>query len=158
MTELEQRRAAKLFAQTWLTKEGYEKGETQLFWLELLHDVLGIDHPSELISFEVRVQLGDCYGEDSDGHLSYIDAVLPQTRVLIEQKSSFCDRNKKINQSDGAKLSPLEQARRYGLHRPVSQQARYIVVCNLRRFEIYDCEQPNREPVVILLENLAQAF
>ncbi len=158
MTELEQRRAAKLFAQTWLTKEGYEKGETQLFWLELLHDVLGIDHPSELISFEVRVQLGDCYGEDSDGHLSYIDAVLPQTRVLIEQKSSFCDLNKKIKQSDGAKLSPLEQARRYDLHRPVSQHARYIVVCNFRRFEIYDCEQPNREPVVILLENLAQDF
>lgn len=58
---------------------GDEKSDTQLFWLQLLRDVLGIERPEELITFEKRVSLE---------HTSFIDAYVPSTRTLIEQKSS----------------------------------------------------------------------
>ena len=39
-----QQKAAALFAQEWQGK-GYEKGDTQRFWLELLQKVLGVEDP-----------------------------------------------------------------------------------------------------------------
>ena len=155
MTELEQRKAAQAFADKWLQKQGYEKGETHAFWLELLQSVFGVKQPNDIIKFEVPIQLSD-QGEDADKHISFIDAVIPDTRVLIEQKSATRDLDKKAKQSDGEYLSPFEQARRYDLHQPVSQHARYIVLCNFRKFEIYDCEYPQAEPTVITLDTLAQ--
>ena len=56
MTAQEQRRRAQLFAQKWQQKAGYEKGQTQAFWLELLHEVLDMPEASEHIQFEVPVQ------------------------------------------------------------------------------------------------------
>ena len=41
MTDMEQRNAAKKFAADWKGK-GYEKGESQLFWLALLRNVYGV--------------------------------------------------------------------------------------------------------------------
>ena len=154
MTELEQRKAAKAFADKWLQKQGYEKGETHAFWLDLLGNVLGVSQPDDIIKFEVPIQLSDA--GDDDKHTSFIDAVISSTRVLIEQKSASRDLDKKAKQSDGEYLSPFEQARRYDLHRPLSQHARYIVLCNFRKFEIYDCEYPNLAPSVITLDTLEQ--
>ena len=154
MTELEQRKAAKAFADKWLQKKGYEKGETHAFWLDLLGNVLGVSQPDELIKFEEPIQLSD--SGDEEKHTSFIDAVIPSTRVLIEQKSATRDLDKKAKQSDGEYLSPFEQARRYDLHRPLSQHARYIVLCNFKKFEIYDCEYPDLAPNVITLDTLEQ--
>ena len=39
MSNTTQKQAARQFAKDWMGK-GYEKGETQRFWLELLHNVL----------------------------------------------------------------------------------------------------------------------
>ena len=44
MTDKEQRAAAEKFAADWKGK-GYEKGQSQAFWLSLLRDVYGIAHP-----------------------------------------------------------------------------------------------------------------
>ena len=33
--ELERKKKAKKFKETWLKKPGYEKGETQKFWIKL---------------------------------------------------------------------------------------------------------------------------
>ena len=41
MTDVQQRQAAKEFAEFWKGK-GYEKGESQTFWLNLLRDVYGV--------------------------------------------------------------------------------------------------------------------
>ena len=41
MTEKEQKKAAAEFAKRWQGK-GYEKGESQTFWLELLTEVFGV--------------------------------------------------------------------------------------------------------------------
>ena len=41
---------AKAFYEYWKDK-GYEKGQSQPFWLALLRDVFGIDRPEEYIDF-----------------------------------------------------------------------------------------------------------
>ena len=67
----------KKFVEQW-SGRGYEKGETHSFWLSFLRDVLNISEPEKFISFEVPVKLK---------HTSFIDAFLPDTKVIIEQKS-----------------------------------------------------------------------
>lgn len=51
MTAAQQQQAAKNFAAYWKGK-GYEKGESQPFWLSLLRDVYGVEHPEQFIQFE----------------------------------------------------------------------------------------------------------
>ena len=48
MTEKEQKQAAKQFAEFWKDK-GYEKGQSQTFWLQLLSQVYGIERPEQFI-------------------------------------------------------------------------------------------------------------
>lgn len=56
MTTAQQQQAAKNFAAYWKDK-GYEKGESQPFWLSLLRDVYGVEHPEQFIQFEEQVHL-----------------------------------------------------------------------------------------------------
>ena len=57
MTAEEQRRAAKAFADKW-NGRGDEKQDTQTFWMELLHKVLGVADPYSFVDFENRVKIG----------------------------------------------------------------------------------------------------
>ena len=72
--------------------KGEEKSETQIFWISLLRDVLGVEKPDEFIQFEKRVELD---------HVSFIDAYIPSTHVIIEQKSINIPLDKAALQSDG---------------------------------------------------------
>jgi len=148
MRDLEQRTAAKAFAEFWKDK-GYEKGESQKFWLNLLRDVLGVTQPEGFIVFEEQVKLD---------HTSFIDAYIPDTHVLIEQKGKGKDLTKPIRQSDGTLLTPFEQARRYSAALPYSQRPRWIVACNFEQILVYDMEKPNSEPETILVKNLAKEY
>ena len=56
MTDAQQKAAASHFASYWENR-GYEKGESQPFWLSLLRDVYGVEYPEEFISFEDQVHL-----------------------------------------------------------------------------------------------------
>ncbi|MCD8337569.1 MAG: methylase, partial [Lachnospiraceae bacterium] len=56
MTDTEQKAAAKSFAEHWKGR-GYEKGESQSFWLELLQSVYGVESPTHFIVFEEQVHL-----------------------------------------------------------------------------------------------------
>ena len=56
MNDLEIKKQAKAFAEYWANK-GYEKGESQKFWLDLLEHVLGIDNAREYISFEDQIKI-----------------------------------------------------------------------------------------------------
>ena len=58
MTEKEQRAAAKKFAENWKDR-GYEKGESQSFWIELLRDVFGVQNVSNYFQFEKQVEIYD---------------------------------------------------------------------------------------------------
>lgn len=148
MSKVETRSAIKNFVEFWKDK-GYEKGESQKFWIQLLREVLNIEHPEQFISFEDKVKLD---------HTSFIDGYIPSTKVLIEQKSSDKDLYKAIKQSDGSLLNPFQQAKRYISELPVSQHPRYVVTCNFQKFCVYDMERPNGEPQEILLKDLEKEY
>ncbi len=146
--DTEQRAAAKAFAEYWKDR-GYEKGESQPFWLSLLRDVYGVEHPEQFIVFEEQVHLD---------HTSFIDGSIPATHVLIEQKGQSKDLRKPIKQSDGTLLNPFQQAKRYAAELPYSQRPRWIVTCNFSEFLIYDMEKPTGEPESILLKDLPKEY
>ena len=103
MTQFEQEQASKKFAEEWKNK-GDEKSDTHSFWLSLLRNIYGVEEPEKFIEFEKRVLIDN---------KSFIDAYIPSTKVLIEQKSNYKDLNKPEVQSDGSTLTPYEQAKRY---------------------------------------------
>lgn len=147
-TEKQQKTAAIEFAKRWAGK-GYEKGESQRFWLDLLENVYGVSKPTEFVRFEEQVQLDNT---------SFIDVMIPSTRTMIEMKSLGKDLRKPIPQSDGKKLSPFQQAQRYILGLPVSQHPKWIVTCNFAEFDVYDMENPKGEPQRILLKDLGTDY
>ena len=139
--------SVKDFVKQWSNVVG-ERANSQKFWLTLIRDVLGVDKPENFIQFEVPVKLA---------HKSFIDGYFPDTKVIVEQKSFGVDLSKEILQSDGTKLTPYEQARRYVVGLPVSMHPKKIVTCNFREFRIYDMETLG-DPTVILLEELPEKF
>ena len=148
MTEKQQQQAAAKFAEEWAGK-GYEKGESQPFWMALLHNVYGVEHAEKYISFENQVKLSNT---------SFIDGYIEETHVLIEQKGLDKDLRKPIKQSDGTMLTPFQQAKRYAAELPYSKRPRWVVVCNFQSFLVYDMEQPNGEPEEILLKDLGTEY
>ena len=128
MQHNQQSLAAAEFARKWEGR-GYEKGESQSFWLELLQAVFGIEHPFDIISFENQVKLSNT---------SFIDAYIQPTKVLIEQKSIDKDLRKPIPQSDGSLLTPFQQAKRYVVELPQKLHPRWIVISNFKEFHLYD--------------------
>ena len=144
----EQQKAAKEFAAFWKGK-GYEKGQSQAFWMSLLRDVYGIEHPEQYISFEDQVKLDNT---------SFIDGYIEATHVMIEQKSIGKNLMQPIKQSDGSLLTPFQQAKRYSAELPYSKRPRWIITCNFEEFNIYDMEKPNGEPEKILLKNLPKEY
>ena len=148
MKDTERRAAAKTFSEYWQDR-GYEKGESQPFWLSLLRDVLGVEAPEKYITFEEQVRLD---------HTSFIDGYISATHVLIEQKGRGKDLRKAIRQSDGSLLTPFQQAQRYSAVLPYSQRPRWIITCNFEEFLVYDMEKPNGEPEQIFVKDLAKEY
>ncbi len=147
MSETERKNVVKKFVAQW-SERGYEKGETHSFWLSFLRDVSGVSEPEKFIRFEVPIKLK---------HTSFIDAFLPDTKVIIEQKSLSEDLSQEKSQSDGSTLTPYEQAQRYGSSLPYSMRPRWIVVCNFAEFLIYDMETL-ATPTKIFLDELPEKF
>ena len=137
--------AAKKFAEKWAGL-GYEKGQSQTFWLELLQSVYGIQDPFSFIEFEGQIK--------NRNSTSFMDAYIPSTKVLIEQKSVDKDLGKEILQSDSSTLTPYEQAKKYVVDMPVSKHPRWVVTCNFQEFRVYDMENPLGEPEIIQLKDL----
>ena len=153
MTQTEQAKAAKKFSQDWKDK-GYEKGESQKFWLDLLCNVFGIKDFANFVYFENQIK-----EKFTDKTITnFIDIYIPSTKVMIEQKSIDKDLREPIRQSDGTLLSPFQQARKYIAGLPLSQHPRWVVTSNFKSFLVYDMEQPNGEPEEILLENLEKEY
>ena len=153
MTQTEQQRAAKRFSQDWQGK-GYEKGESQKFWLDLLCNVYGVQDFANFVYFENQIK-----EQFTDKTITnFIDIYIPSTKVMIEQKSQDKDLRSPIKQSDGSLLNPFQQARKYIAGLPLSQHPRWVVTCNFKSFLVYDMENPNGEPEEILLENLEKEY
>ena len=148
MNDIEQKKAAKEFADFWEGK-GYEKGQSQSFWLSLLHKVFGVEEPEKYITFEDQVHLD---------HTSFIDGYIDNTKVLIEQKSLDKNLSKAIKQSDGSFLTPFQQAKRYITELPVSKHPRWVITCNFESFYVYDMEKPGGDPEIIFLRDLPKEY
>ena len=117
--------------------------------MSLLRQVFGIEEPEKYIKFEEQVKLD---------HTNFIDAYIPQTRVLIEQKGRKRDLRKPTRQADGSILTPFEQAKRYSIELPFSKHPRWVVACNFKEFHIYDMEKPDGEPIIVELKNLYRDY
>ena len=149
MNDLEQKKAAKEFADRWKDK-GYEKGESQKYWIDLLSNVLDVKNATEFIRFEDTVHIDKATG--------FIDGFIDKTKVLIEQKSIDKDLRKAIKQSDGSLLNPFQQAKRYSAELPYDDRPRWIVTCNFKSMLVYDMNNPNGEPEEILLKDLGKEY
>ena len=138
------RQKARKFREYWLLANDSEVGGYSKFWLSLLSDVLGVDDVFSRIDFQSPVPM--------KGTTKYLDAWIPETRVLIEHKS----RGIKLDapQSGHGGKTPFEQAVEYNQARGFSEKARWIVTCNFDEIWVYDMDKPLADPQKILLANL----
>ena len=139
-----QKQAARKFVEYWAFQRGSGKGEDQQFWNSFLRDVLGITEVEQHIKYQVPVQLKNT--------TKFLDAWIPETRVLIEHKSRGV--NLDAMQAGHGGLTPYEQAVEYDNARPFDEKARWIVTCNFDEFRIYDRSKPLAPPLTLKLGNL----
>ena len=139
--------AAAEFAERWRGK-GDEKSESQMFWTDLLQNVFGVEDVTSFITYEKRVKVGET--------TKFIDAYIPSTQVLIEQKSIDVDLLTSIKQSNGNWYTPYKQAKQYADNLQHSAHPRWIVTCNFQKFLVYDTEKPTLKPELILLKDLGK--
>lgn len=98
-------KAAKASADAWRGK-GDEEGETLRFWTTLLRDALVVERSEERVLFVERVR-GDKL-TSTESQTNYIDARIPEAKVLIEQKSSDVYLRASIRQTDGFLSTPYQ--------------------------------------------------
>ena len=149
MTEADRRSGIKKFIEKW---SGYQKeiqGD-QSYWSDMLQYVFGRMDSTDIIGPQKDVVV--------DGSVKHIDVYIPDTRVLIEQKSSDKDLDAKYRQSSGELLTPYEQAKRYADNLPTKEYPNWIITCNFRQIHIYDMNRRDQPRTEILLENLAKDY
>jgi len=151
MTEAERREAARQFCQRWANK-GQEDQDDRSYWLDILQGILGAADATSRVEFQKKVIVG--------GNTKRIDAYIPETRVIIEQKSLSIPLDKKVHQSGDIELTPYEQAKRYNDNLPVSEKARWIVTSNFSEIRIYDMDTavPEKNVTVIALSEIQTRY
>lgn len=148
MNSTQQREAARQFFYRWKGK-GKEDEDARSFWIEILTNILGVDHVTERVDFEKKVK-------GSDGNTKRIDAYIPETRVLIEQKSIGIALDKAQFGHNG--MTPYEQAKMYDNALPFEEKARWIVTSNFAEIWIYDMNVSNPQPVKLELTDLQSKY
>lgn len=152
MTDIEQREAARQFVNKWRGK-GNEDEDGRSYWIDLLQNVLGMDNVTDRVDFEKKVYV--------DGNKKRIDAYIPETRVIIEQKSLGKALDQKIHNSGDIDLTPYEQAKRYNDNLAFSEKARWIVTSNFAQIWVYDMDQANAKnfaPIKLELDDLQTKY
>ena len=148
-TDKQMAAAAAEFAARWEGK-GYERGESQLFWADLLTNVYGVEDLPDFLRYEEQVA-------SMVDSTNFIDVHIPSTKVLIEQKSINIDLRKPVKRGDGY-ITPFLQAKLYIVNMPQNEHPKWVVTCNFKSFLVYDMNQPNSEPEEILLKDLATEY
>ena len=148
MTDAERREAARQFYQKWVNR-GKEDEDDRSYWIDFLQDVMGIDHVTDRIEFQKKVV-------GPDGNTKRIDAYIPETRVLIEQKSLNIDLAKPQQGHDG--MTPYEQAKMYDNSLPVSEKAKWIIISNFAEIWIYDMDTRVPEPTKFTLAEIPTKY
>lgn len=147
MTNAEKREAARQLIQKWHDK-GREDEDDRSYWLDILQRLLGCADATDRIEFQKKVIV--------DGNTKRIDAYIPETKIIIEQKSEGIPLDKKISQSGGTELTPYEQAKRYNDNLPTSEKAKWIITSNFQELWIYDMDTrvPENNVVKIHIDDL----
>lgn len=150
MTSAEKREAARLFCQKW-NGRGKEDEDDRSYWIDIFQDVLGQDHVTDRMQFQKKV-IGP------DGNTKRIDVYIPETKVLVEQKSLGIDLDKAQAGHDG--MTPYEQAKMYDNSLPLSEKAKWIIVSNFSEIRIYDMDtrKPEDNVTIINLADLQDKF
>ena len=148
MTDAQQREAARQFYYKWNGK-GREDEDARSYWIDILHDIFDVDRVTDRVGFEKKVT-------GADGNTKRIDVYIPETHVLIEQKSLGIELNKP--QAGHAGKTPYEQAKEYDNGLPHSEKARWIVTSNFSDIWIYDMEQKKPAPVKLALSDLQTKY
>ena len=124
------------FVEYWQAQNGSERSRCHQFWDSLLGEVLGVADLKRFVEYEKPVYF-------NDGTTKSLDAWIPSTKVLIEHKSSGIDLD--APQAHHRGLTPFRQAWDYDNNRPLSEKARWIVVCNFDEMRIHDMEADRPE-------------
>ncbi len=148
MTDAQQREAARQFYYRWNGK-GNEQQDARSYWIEFLQNVLGVENATERVVFEKPLT-------GSRGTTEKIDIYIPETRVIIEQKSLGIDLSKP--QPGHGYKTPYEQAKDYDNYLPYEERARWIVLSNFAEIWIYDRNDRKPEPVKLQLEELPAKY
>lgn len=147
MTDAEKREETRQFIQKWHDK-GKEDEDDRSYWLDILQRILGCKDATDRVEFQKKVIV--------DGNTKKIDAYIPETKIIIEQKSKGVPLDKKIAQSGGIDLTPYEQAKRYNDNLPTSEKAKWIITSNFQEIWIYDMDTriPENSVVKIHIRDL----
>lgn len=148
MTDAQQREAARQFYYKWNDK-GKEDEDARSYWIDILQDILGVDRVTDRVDFEKKVIGGD-------GNTKRIDVYIPETHVLIEQKSLGIALDKPQAGHNG--MTPYEQAKMYDNYLPFSERARWIVTSNFAEIWIYDRDAAKPDPIKIDLMDLPAKY
>ena len=150
MTGAQQREAARQFYYRWKDK-GKEDEHARSYWIELLQDIFGVERVTERVEFEKKLV-------GSDGNTKRIDVYIPETRVLIEQKSLGIPLDKPQVGHDGK--TPYEQAKYYDNYLPFDEKARWIITSNFTEIWIYDMNTkvPEQNVVKLRLDELPDKY
>ena len=143
------------FIDTWQNK-GDEVADKDTYWNTLLR-ILGVPQEqidnNTFIKYEKKIKL-----RENEHFIGSIDAYIPSTKVLVEQKSFGVDLFKpelRPNGGDTKPITPYQQARRYDNHLSHNEKANFLVLCNFSQIVIYDVrESIDVKPVVIELKDL----
>ena len=148
MTDQEQREAARQFFYKWNGK-GKEDEDAHSYWIEILAGILGVDHVTDRLEFEKKVV-------SPTGTTNRIDVYIPETRVLIEQKSLGIPLDKP--QAGHGGKTPFEQAREYDNYLAFDEKVRWIITSNFAEIWVYDMNTQKPEPTKILLSDLQTKY
>ena len=148
MTDAQQREAARQFYYKWNGK-GREDEDARSYWIEILQNILGVDHVTDRVDFEKKV-IGP------DGNTKRIDVYIPETHVIIEQKSLGIALDKP--QAGHGGMTPYQQAKMYDNGLPFDERARWIITSNFAEIWIYDMNSRRPEPVKLALADLQSKY
>lgn len=140
----------KAFIKKW-TDKGREDEDDRSYWIDLFQDVFEQSGVTDRLSFQKKVT-------GRDGNTKRIDVYIPETKVIIEQKSLNVALDKPQAGHDG--MTPFEQARMYNDGLPFSERARWIVTSNFAEIWIYDMDKrkPEEDIIKILLSELDKQY
>ena len=148
MNDIEQREAARQFYYKWKGR-GREDEDARSYWIDFLQDILGVDRVTDRVEFEKKVV-------GKDGNTKRIDVYIPETRVLIEQKSLGIPLDRP--QAGHKGKTPLEQAQEYDDGLRFEEKSRWIITSNFGEIWVYDMNEKPLRPVKVSLDELPTKY